>query len=64
MENQNGNVENQIGTNDSTDSRNALTDLALTLFQCPDGSLVTNPAQCREGTFSNNGNSFPDVSIG
>ena len=43
----------------ATNSREALSQLALTLYQCKDGSLVPNPRACRSTA-----DSLPGLTIG
>ena len=65
MENNNNqNIENaNTNVSDTASARNALQDLALTLYGCSDGSVVTNPADCRPMN-SRSENVLPNVTIG
>jgi hypothetical protein len=56
-------LENNEGANvDQSTTANAarenLTQLALTLYQCPDGSLVRHPSECKEPKVPS---SFPEM---
>jgi hypothetical protein len=43
-------TQHNAGDHGAADARNTLTNLALTLFQCKDGSLVSRPTECRKTT--------------
>lgn len=66
MENNTRNIEYGEAGNveGARDSRSALTELALTLYGCKDGSTVSRPQDCREGESSIRPSSLPDLRIG
>lgn len=56
------NTQKQNGDNTQRAASESLSQLALTLYECPGGALVTKPADCREG-LGKKDSTLPDLKI-